>query len=180
VSNDGDSNSVGSSSFSVDDVHHIGILDIRLFNMDRNGENLLIKKDGRCYRLIPIDHSYILPPRLDQAYFEWLYWSQASKPFKKDSLDFIHSIDVDTDAALLRGLGFPEENIRTMMVSTLLLKHCASLGKNLFEIASMMCRDCFSGSPSLLEVLVAKLPSTGNYPQRLSREFSELLRQHVK
>lgn len=53
IRNDGASSSVGSSLFSVLDVHRIGILDIRLFNMDRNGENLLIVRDGGQYRLIP-------------------------------------------------------------------------------------------------------------------------------
>jgi len=155
VPNDGESSLVGSSLFSVRDVHRIAILDIRLFNMDRNGENLLIKKEGSVYRLIPIDHTYTLPESLDKAYFEWMFWDQAKKPFDQESMDFIQSLDADSDATVLRGLGLSDKSIRTMIVSTILLKHCTAIGKNLFEIASLMCRDCRSGSTQL-EDLVAE------------------------
>lgn len=151
--NDGESSSVGSSSFAVEDVHRIGVLDVRLFNMDRNGENMLLKREGSQYRLIPIDHAYILPEALDGAYFDWMYWSQAKKPFSQETLNYIQSIDEAADAKVLRDLGISELSIRTMLVSTMVLKHCAALGRNLFEIASFVCRDCPS-TPSQLELLV--------------------------
>jgi hypothetical protein len=153
IPNDGESSSVGYSSFITEDVHRIGILDIRLFNMDRNGENILISRQGDQHHLIPIDHSYILPPHLNGAYYEWMYWPQAKRPFSQETLDFLNKIDPLADAELLRGLGIPESNIKTMVVTTVLLQHCASIGKTLFEIASMMCRD-LSQAPSRLENLV--------------------------
>jgi hypothetical protein len=129
IPNDGESSSVGYSSFLTEDVHRIGTLDIRLFNMDRNGENILIKKEGKTHRLIPIDHAYSLPEKLDGAYFEWMYWPQAKTPFTKETLEFIQSLDISRDSKILRDLGISEASIRTMCLSTLLLKHCASIGK---------------------------------------------------
>lgn len=81
VPNDGESHVMSSSRFPVDDVHRIGVLDMRILNMDRNGENMLVKREGDHFSLIPIDHSYILPADLGQAYFEWLHWKQAKMPF---------------------------------------------------------------------------------------------------
>ena len=37
---------IGPSSFSVADVHRIGILDIRLMNMDRHGGNILVRRSS--------------------------------------------------------------------------------------------------------------------------------------
>jgi hypothetical protein len=50
IANIGNSESMGSSLFSTDDIHNIGILDIRLLNHDRNAENILITN-----RIINID-----------------------------------------------------------------------------------------------------------------------------
>jgi len=156
--NDGDSSSVGSTSFAVDDVHRIGVLDIRLLNLDRNGENILLRKEGKEHRLIPIDHTYILSEKLDGAFFEWMYWSQTKKPFSQGTLDFIGSIDLDSDAKVLRDLGISELSVQTMIMCTILLKRCASVGKNLYEIATLVCRD-FSGNLSQLEILSCQTAS---------------------
>ena len=59
----------GSNTWSTDEVHKIGILDIRILNADRNDENILIKKidkddlqkNEKKYELIPIDHGLSLP-----------------------------------------------------------------------------------------------------------------------
>lgn len=40
---DGDSSEVGASRFAIQDVHRIGILDVRLFNTDRHA--------GKYFRL---------------------------------------------------------------------------------------------------------------------------------
>ena len=52
--------------YSVDNVHRIAVLDIRLLNTDRNEANLLVRKERAedrsiRYKLIPIDHGYCLP-----------------------------------------------------------------------------------------------------------------------
>lgn len=40
---------IGPSSFSVADVHRIGILDIRLMNMDRHGGNILVRRSSAAH-----------------------------------------------------------------------------------------------------------------------------------
>jgi len=119
VKNEGVSSDMSSSGFSVDAVHRIGVLDLRIFNMDRNGENLLVqKREDGSVSLIPIDHTYSLPPitLLDSAFFEWHYWQQAKKPFSQETLNYINSINIENDAHTLRSLGLPESSILTMVV----------------------------------------------------------------
>lgn len=47
--------------FSVEEVHKIGLLDVRILNCDRNDENILIKKVNDKLVLIPIDHGLSFP-----------------------------------------------------------------------------------------------------------------------
>jgi len=177
MTNDGDSTSVGSSTFVIDDVHRIGILDIRLVNMDRNGENILIKHAGDHHHLIPIDHAYILPEKINgDCFFEWMHWSQAKMPFSQQTLDYIAKIELEADASVLRDLGIPEESIQTMLISSLFLKHCARIGKNLFEIAVLMCRD-HTGAPSQLEVLVERAQKEFKSADSFNDTFQSLLQQ---
>jgi len=155
VKNIGDTTSVGSSLFPVQDVHNIGILDIRLMNMDRNDENMLVAKEDNNYRLIPIDHAYTLPSKLDNVWFDWMYWKQAKEPFNQNTLEYIKNIDIPTDSAILHGLGFEAENIQTMQIATTLLKCGARAGLTLFDIASLVSRKKPT-IPSELEKIVAQ------------------------
>jgi len=61
--------------FGVADVHRIGILDIRLVNLDRNDGNVLVRhgRGSSKYELIPIDHGLSLPDRLE-VYTDDLTW----------------------------------------------------------------------------------------------------------
>jgi len=158
VPNVGLSSDMSYSLFNVEDVHRIGTLDIRMFNLDRNGENMLVTRteDGGT-KLIPIDHTYSIPPitALNNAYFEWQFWPQSKKPFSQETLDFIASLDVQKDAELLRLMGFPDENIRTLEISTIFLKEAAAAGWTLFEIASYLSRGYPLTQPSMFEELVS-------------------------
>jgi len=139
IPNIGNAESMGSSCFSVNDVHHIGILDIRLLNLDRNAENiLLVKPDPSTseIRLVPIDHTFTLPETLGSFYFEWLYWRQAKLPFSPETLEFIKAIDIDEDCAVLQKLGIPNTAILNMKLATILLKKGASAGMSLFQLGS--------------------------------------------
>jgi len=55
-------------------------LDMRLANADRNGANILAKRDAGTgkWSLIPIDHGYTLPSSFQDICFEWLNWPQVS------------------------------------------------------------------------------------------------------
>lgn len=151
IENIGNSSTIGTSLFPVEDVHNIGILDIRLLNMDRNDENILVTKQGDKHNLVPIDHTYSLPPTLDNIFFEWMHWKQAKEAFSPKNLAYIESLDPLSDAEKLRQIfGIEEESIKNMIYSTLLLKKASKMGKNLHEIAAFVCRKKFN-EMSLLE-----------------------------
>lgn len=94
VAHDCDTSEMGPSLFSLQDVHRIAILDIRLFNTDRHAGNILVQRPtgdrGRLSplarlnqpqcRLLPIDHGFCLPEALEPPFFEWLHWPQVTYP----------------------------------------------------------------------------------------------------
>jgi len=137
VPNDGDCVDISSSKFNIDDVHRIGILDLRILNMDRNDENMLIQKRNQEMRLIPIDHSYSFPDQIS-PFFEWQFWKQAKEPFSQNTLDIIESIDVISDARLLLELGLSYDSLRLSVASTILLQQSSKKGLSLFAIASLV------------------------------------------
>lgn len=120
----GDANDIAPSHFSADNIHRIGILDIRLLNCDRHAGNLLVAERGTAgavagppdaaagataslpadalRRLVPIDHGYALPEALEEPYFEWQYWPQTSVPFSAEVREYVASLDAQADTALLR------------------------------------------------------------------------------
>jgi len=144
IEHDGASWDIGSNVFDVEQVHKIGVLDLHIFNNDRHGGNILYKKneENKTYELIPIDHGFSLPEEgLDHAWFDWMYWPQAKKPFSDATLKHIEKIDIENDAKMLaEKLNINPVGIRSMKMSTLLLKRGAAKGLSLFEIASLICR----------------------------------------
>ncbi|KAH7276844.1 hypothetical protein KP509_39G024400 [Ceratopteris richardii] len=157
VPHDHDASDHGTSRFSVSSVHRIGILDVRIFNTDRHAGNILIRysnaKDSQGDRsniyvnetleLIPIDHGLCLPEELEDTYFEWLHWPQASVPFTEEELEYINKLDAGKDSDMLRTtLPMLREACHRMLVlSTTLLKKAAAAGLCLAEIGEMMTRD---------------------------------------
>jgi len=135
--------------FSTKDVHRVGIFDIRSFNTDRHGGNMLaVARDDpqpgdSLYDLVPIDHGFCFPTGLSEANWEWLYWPQTKKPFDEETLALIESINLDDDSKLLRRVGISEEAIRVNGMATTLLKQGAAAGLTLFEIAKLCQRRRF-------------------------------------
>nr|GEW58667.1 phosphatidylinositol 4-kinase gamma 7-like [Tanacetum cinerariifolium] len=164
IPHDFDASDYGTSSFPVSAVHRIGILDIRIFNTDRHGGNLLVKKvnddstgNFGKVELIPIDHGLCLPECLEDPYFEWIHWPQASIPFSEDELEYIEALDPYQDSELLKH-ELPmirEACLRVLILSTIFLKEAAGYGLCLAEIGEMMSREFRRGEeePSELEVL---------------------------
>lgn len=163
VSNECASWDVGPAAFSVADVHRIGLFDIRTFNTDRHGGNLLCRKaaqpQGKVqYDLVPIDHAYCFPTALGEANWEWLYWPQAKVPFSDDELRYIDAIDVEADLALLARLGLGREALRVYRTTTTFLKRGAAAGLTLYELGKL----CYRGrndALSPLETALASLPT---------------------
>lgn len=138
----------GQSLFSVSDVHRIAQLDIRLFNVDRNDENLLVANVNGLHHLIPIDHSYSLPESLEDCpMFAWLYWKQAKAPMSEEMLEYIEKIDIEKDERILRMLNFKEESIAIMKMSSLVLKIGAKCGWSFYDIAMLLTRSKKECSP---------------------------------
>ncbi|XP_031479273.1 phosphatidylinositol 4-kinase gamma 5-like [Nymphaea colorata] len=162
IPHDFDAGDYGTSSFPVSAVHRIGILDIRILNTDRHAGNLLVKKLDNVGRfgqveLIPIDHGMCLPEDLEDPYFEWLHWPQASIPFSDDELKYIERLDPIKDAELLKAElpMFREACLRVLILCTIFLKEAAAFGLSLSEIGGMMSRE-FHGmeeEPSELELV---------------------------
>ncbi|CAI8591979.1 unnamed protein product [Vicia faba] len=162
IPHDFDASDHGTSSFPVASVHRIGILDVRILNTDRHAGNLLVKKLdelGRFDRveLFPIDHGLCLPEHLEDPYFEWIHWPQASIPFSDDELKYISRLDPFRDSEMLR-MELPmirEACLRVLVLCTLFLKEAAAFGLCLAEIGDMMSREfnCHVEEPSELELI---------------------------
>jgi hypothetical protein len=107
--------------------------------------------------LIPIDHGLCLPECLEDPYFEWIHWPQASIPFSEEELEYIADLDPARDAEMLR-MELPmirKACLRVLVLSTIFLKEGAAFGLCLSEIGEMMSRQ-FTGKeeePSELELL---------------------------
>jgi len=152
------------SMISVDEVHKIAILDIRVMNADRNSANLLCKRlenangKSRKYSLTPIDHGYCLRSECDVCWFDWCWldWPQLKEPLSKKSRSYIMNLKVERDAQLLQErLRIPSEALDIFRASTKLLQAGVRAGLTLYEIALMCCRHDDAGDiPSKLEVMV--------------------------
>jgi len=141
-------------NFSVEDVQRIGVLDIRIFNTDRHGGNILVTVPDELpqfgdseFKLVPIDHGFAFPTSLEEASFDWLYWPQAKQPFSEEILDYIRNIDVDADSTLLRSLGLCRDAVHVNRITTTLLKKGASAGLTLYGIAKLCYRNGSALSP---------------------------------
>ncbi|DAZ94449.1 TPA: hypothetical protein N0F65_002767 [Lagenidium giganteum] len=140
----------------VDQVHRIGLLDVRLFNTDRHPGNILLIGERAPYTMVPIDHGCILPSwfHLGEARFDWLEYPQSKVPFSSAAMQYIDALDADADAMALRRLGIREECVVTLKICTLFLQRAALAGKTLHWIGTFMQREgCFE-NPSRLESAV--------------------------
>ncbi|TYZ60141.1 hypothetical protein PybrP1_005889 [[Pythium] brassicae (nom. inval.)] len=142
----------------VDQVHRIGLLDVRVFNTDRHPGNILLIGEKAPYTMVPIDHGCILPSwfHLSEARFDWLEYPQAKVPFGAPALAYIEALDAVADAHALRRLGIREECVTALKICTLFLQRAARAGKTLFWIGTFLQRGgCFE-APSALELLVQR------------------------
>lgn len=171
----GSAEDLGPSMFDPEDVHRIGILDIRLLNLDRHLGNILVtrntddstndaKDDGSpskpSYKLVPIDHGYILPSYRDLSdiHLEWSYWRQCNSPFSQESKDYIARLNPLADAMQLHTLGIRDEALVSMVFSSLLLQRGAAEGLTLAQIAGMIQRSSHAkDEQSALERIVDRV-----------------------
>jgi Phosphatidylinositol 3- and 4-kinase len=171
----------GCSSWPVQEVHKIAVLDMRLANTDRNGSNILARRDpDGGWQLVPIDHGYALPASLEDLSFEWAWWPQADVPFDERTRSYIARLDADADLQLLgaHGIALREECATVFRIATLVLQKGAAAGLTAGQIAGLLSRQ--GAARSTVERLWAAA-------QRLARargaaalgELSLLLDQYI-
>jgi len=169
IESNGSTEDFGNRIFPVRQVHKIGILDIQILNIDRHAGNILVKQTPNNIELVPIDHGFSLPHNLEVPWFEWMNWPQAKIPFDDETKSYINRIDIEEDALLLQKLGIRSECIKTMKITTKLLKKAVTYEKTLYDIGSIICRDITRpDEPSTLEILCEKA-------QRMENEFFQNL-----
>ncbi|KAK9274998.1 hypothetical protein L1049_022255 [Liquidambar formosana] len=156
MKNYGSCEDMGPQAFPVEEVHKISVFDVRMANTDRHAGNILVSKgeDGRIV-LIPIDHGYCLPETFEDCTFDWLNWPQSHQPYTPDTIDYIKSLNVEQDIAILKfhGWNLSRECARTFRISTMLLKKGAMIGLTPFAIGNIMCRKTLN-KESMIEEIV--------------------------
>ena len=142
------------SKLTVEDVHKIAILDIRILNADRNSANLLVRrKPDNSLELVPIDHGYCLRTVSDVCWFDWCWldWPQLKEPISERSRDYILKLDIEADVRMLRErLHIPTEALDYFRASTMLLQAGVKAGMTLYDIAVLCCRNDDCGKLHLL------------------------------
>jgi hypothetical protein len=166
VHNIGPAEDFSSSLFAIEDVQAIGLLDLRVFNTDRHMGNLVVCEEPveiaggkhRVLRLVPIDHSLILPDFrcLSEGWYEWCSWEQARFPITKTLEAYIAGVNIQEDCDILRELEIRSESIVTYALCTTLVKYGVKIGMTLRELANLYQRKPFDlDDPSPLETFVS-------------------------
>jgi len=175
IKNDGASWDIGFSLFPTQEVQKIAIFDLRIFNNDRHGGNMLLNKQPNgAFKLTPIDHGYSFPSSMNRAWFDWLTWPQAKHPFTEESKAYIASINLEKDLEMLQKLQIRDECLRTVKISTMLLQKGCQYGLNLFQLGTIASRDILE-EPCPLEIMVDKaMKELGKY-EIITQEDENLL-----
>lgn len=147
------------SKISVEEVHKIAILDIRLMNADRNSANLLCRrrKSDNSIELVPIDHGFCLRSVADTSWMDWCWldWPHLKEPMSPKTKEYILNLDIEKDIKMLRDrFNICSEALAYFYASSSILKAGTKDGLSLYDIAVMCCRNDNLGEvPSKLEVL---------------------------
>jgi len=163
----------GSSLFSKDDIHRIGLLDLRILNCDRHTGNLLFDSSNK--RLIPIDHALSFPEidfdvkeggeqeylekdfnnlTLSNVSFDWMMFPQAKQPFSEELVEGIKSMDIVKDLEFMKKLNMSvKQRLAVFVASTLLKKGVVEYGKTLYDLGVVAQRTGARRSLSVLESL---------------------------
>jgi hypothetical protein len=122
--------------------------------------------------------------QFEDCTFEWLYWPQAHVPFNASTLEYIASLDVEQDIALLREHGWSLHSAcaHVFRISTMLLKKGAAAGLTPFAVGSMMCRKTFD-KRSPIELMLEEAEEKmlpGSNEQFFMTALAEVMDSHIK
>ena len=98
------------------------------------------KRDLRL-ELVPIDHGYCLPDRVEIAWCDWCWfeWPQLKEPLDDRTRAYVLAIDVDRDNERVRkALDVRPACLRLMRAAGILLKRGVLADLRLYDIASIM------------------------------------------
>lgn len=178
IENIGAAEDFSSSLFKEDDIHAIGLLDLRLFNMDRHMGNLIVCGGSSELRLVPIDHGFCLPEfhSLSEAWYEWFSWKQAKQPFSSGIVEYVSELSIQRDVRLLKNLGIAEGSIMTFVLCSILVQTGVRAGLTLYELACLYQRRVdIPETPSALEDMVfCSLDATSLLPEAELMELSDI------
>jgi hypothetical protein len=146
---------MGSSLFATEDVHSIGLLDLRFLNTDRHGGNILVTNSKT---LVPIDHTYCLPETLDETWFEWLQWKQSRKPFSAATKQRLLDLPVEQDMIFLKSCGFSSRIIFNFALANMIIKEGVRRDFTLFDLGKI-CSRIIIDSPAPIEEIYTKAAS---------------------
>lgn len=100
--------------------------------------------------------SFFLQLQFEDCTFDWLNWPQACVPFSATTLEYIKTLDAEQDISLLKfhGWDVPLKCVRTLRISTMLLKKGAGRGLAPFSIGSMMSRESLTKESIIEEIIM--------------------------
>lgn len=163
VKNAGDADDFGPGVFDKDQVHRIAVLDIRTVNHDRHGGNILVRKSSSSspsssgadnsidgpgtasrpkFDLVPIDHGYILPDRIQHVPWPvWMDWPMIKEPVSHSVREYVKFLDAERDVRRLRDElkdVFRPGALQSLKIATMLLQKGIAAGLTLHDIGLLM------------------------------------------
>jgi len=177
VQSQGCASDIGPRSFPTEEVHRVAALDMMIYNTDRHDGNILYNREGLT--LTPIDHGFSLPEKFGAAWFDWMYYPQASTTFTPHLASKISSFDVHQFARdISQEFDVREECLMTMILSTMILQTGVEMGKTPKQLAQFLSR----GRPhemSPVEVMMSEVEDMDgdfmcNVREKLAHKLSGL------
>ena len=121
------------------------------------------RRDYARARLVPIDHGYCLPERLEVGWCDWVWleWPQLKAPLAPEDRRRVLELDPFALAARLRAaLPLRESALRNMVAAGLLLREGVRCGLSLYDIANIVARQDLD-EPSELEAILERARAMG-------------------
>lgn len=112
---------------------------------------------GEMYDLVPIDHGYCIPTKLQIDEFDWVWFtcSQVAAEVAPEIKEYMNSLDIDALLEkLVQQIALPDDCLFLLRVTHQLLVEGINAGLTLRDIASLIAR-VDEDVPSPLEVAIA-------------------------